>query len=318
MGDVGKGSAVDERGGVLQGLDQVRLDGVLQEGGHGSLGLQVMGGDRLVIPGIGHDHAGQAGLQIGQAGGQAQNCHDLGGHRDVESVLTGHAVGLAAQAADDVAQLTVIHIHRALPGDLAHVDIQRIALLNVVIQHGGQQVVGRADGVEVTGEVEVDLLHGDHLGISTAGRAALHTEHGAQAGLAQAENDLFAQLIEGIGQSHTGGGLTLACRRGVDGGHQHQLGLSRHLSQGVEIQLGLGAAIGLQHVLGNSKLGGHFCDGQHFRFLRDFDIRFHRNTASFIHVRFPFVLCNQWNVPTPGNSVSILARKRRHCQDLAV
>ena len=44
VGDIGKGAAVDEGGSALQGLDQVGLQGVLQQGGHGPGGLQITGG----------------------------------------------------------------------------------------------------------------------------------------------------------------------------------------------------------------------------------------------------------------------------------
>ena len=60
MGDVGKGPAMDQGGGVFQRLHQVGLDGVFQQGGHGPLGLQVGGGDRFVVVGIAHDDPGQA------------------------------------------------------------------------------------------------------------------------------------------------------------------------------------------------------------------------------------------------------------------
>ena len=59
-----------------------------------------------------------------------------------------------------MAELAVVHIDSALPHDLAGVDAEHIALLDVVIEHGGEQVVRRADGVEVAGEVQVDILHG--------------------------------------------------------------------------------------------------------------------------------------------------------------
>ena len=77
-------------------------------------------------------------------------------------------------------------IHR-IPG----IDAQRVALLDVVIQHGGKQVVRRADGVEITGEMQVDILNGHHLRVAAAGRAALYAEHGAQAWLAQRHGNVF-------------------------------------------------------------------------------------------------------------------------------
>src|SRR5699024_3454664 len=145
----GEGTAVDQSGGVLQGLHQVGLDGVLQEGSHGTLGLQIGGGDGLVGVGVAHNHAAQPLLQVGQPGGQAQHSHDLAGHSDVEAVLPRHTLHPATQAVHNVAQLAVVHVHAAAPSDLLHVNAQSVSLLDVVVQHGGQQVVGGTDGVEV-------------------------------------------------------------------------------------------------------------------------------------------------------------------------
>ena len=50
-----------------------------------------------------------------------------------------------------------------------------------------EQVVGAADGVEVAGEVQVDVFHRHHLGIAAAGGAALDAEAGAEGRLAQAD-----------------------------------------------------------------------------------------------------------------------------------
>ena len=65
--------------------------------------------------------------------------------------------------ASDITDLKnrLIHVHAAAPGDPAGVNAQLVALIDMVIQHGGQQVVGSADGVEVAGKVEVDVLHGN-------------------------------------------------------------------------------------------------------------------------------------------------------------
>ena len=92
VGDVGEGTAVDKGRGTLQGLDQVGFEGILQQGGHGPGCLQIASGHGLVVVGIGHDHAAETFLQVGDGGSQTQHCHDLGGHGDVKAVLTGHAV----------------------------------------------------------------------------------------------------------------------------------------------------------------------------------------------------------------------------------
>ncbi len=49
VGDVGKGAAVDQRRSMLQRLNQVGLQSVLQQSGHGALCVQVTGGDGLAF-----------------------------------------------------------------------------------------------------------------------------------------------------------------------------------------------------------------------------------------------------------------------------
>ena len=231
-----------------------------------------MGGDGLAGTAVAHNHLGQAGLHVHQIGGQAQHSHDLRGHHDVEAVLAGHAGGLAAQAAGDMAQLAVVHVHHPLPGDLTGVDVQGVALLDVVVDQGGQQVVGDADGVEVAGEVEVDVLHGDDLGIAAAGRAALHAEHGAQGGLTQTDDGLLADLVQGVGQTHRGGGLALAGGGGADGGYQDQLGLPGQVLQSMDVHLSLIVAVVLQVFGTDADFGGDFFDGKHSGLLGDFNV----------------------------------------------
>ena len=275
VGNIGEGAAVDEGRSILQCLHQVGLDGVLQEGGHGALGLQIGGGDRLVVVGVAHNDAGQPLLQVLQAGGETQHRHDLAGHGDVEPVLPGHALHPAAQTVHDVPELAVVHVHAAPPRDLLHVDAEGVALLNVVIQHGGQQVVGRADGVKIAGKVQVDVLHGHHLRVAAAGGSALDAEHRAEGRLTQAEEHIPVQTAQGVGQTDAGGGLALPRRSGVDGGDEDQLALPGCFPQRGDVDLGLIAAIVFQQALVNARLRGHLTNGEHIRALSDLDVSFH-------------------------------------------
>ena len=275
VGDVGEGTAVDDGGVVLQGLDQVGVDGVLQQGGHGAGCADLAGRHRLAVVSVGADNPGQAGLQIGQAGSQAEDGHHFAGHRDVKAVLPGGAVGLAAQAVHDEPQLTVVHIHAALPGDPAGIDVEGVALLDAVVDHGSQQIVGGADGVDVAGEVEVDVLHRDHLGIAAAGCAALDAKDGAQGRLTEAEHGLFAQGAQGVGQAHAGGGLALAGGGGADGGDQDHLALLGGVLGQMMVDFGLVAAVGDDVGLVQAQLGGDFSDGAQGSFLCNLDVRLH-------------------------------------------
>ena len=272
MRDVREGPAVDEGGVALERLDEVRLNGILEQGRHGALGVDVGNRDGLAIVGVGDDHAAQAVAEVHKVGREAEGGHDLGGHGDVEAVLARHAVGDAAETVYDLPKLTVVHIDNALPHDAARVDAERVALLDMVVEHGRAQVVRRADGVEVAGEVQVDVLHGDDLRVAAARGAALDAEDGAEGRLAQAEHGLLAHGVERVGEADRGGRLALAGRRRIDGRDEHELAAAGLVGKGVDIDLRLGLAVVLEHVLGKAHLGGDLRDGEHLRFLGDFDI----------------------------------------------
>ena len=51
--------------------------------------------------------------------------------------------------------------------------------MEVIVQHGRQQVVRGGNRVEIAGEMQVDLIHGDHLGVAAAGRTAFDSEYWA-------------------------------------------------------------------------------------------------------------------------------------------
>ena len=93
----------------------------------------------------------------------------------------------------------------------------------MVVDHGRQQVVGSADGVEITGKMQVDVLHGDYLGIAAAGSAALYAKDGSEGGLSESHHHMFPDPLKGVCQADRCSGLALACGRGVDGGDENQL-----------------------------------------------------------------------------------------------
>ncbi len=76
--------------------------------------------------------------------------------------------------------------------------------------------------MKIAGEMQVDLVHRDHLRIPTTGRAAFDAEHGPQRGLADADNDLLAEPAHGLGDSHRDGGFAFPCRSRTDARHQDE------------------------------------------------------------------------------------------------
>ena len=171
---------MDEAGIVLERLHEVRLQGILEQHHHRADGLDVCRRHGAPLARIAHDDAGEARFKIGSILREAENRHDFRGDRDVEPGLLRRAIAGAAQARNQVAQAAVIHVHHPAPGDAHRIDARLVAPVDMVVHHRGEQVVCRGDGVEVAGEMQVDLVHRHDLGEAAAGCAALHAEAGAE------------------------------------------------------------------------------------------------------------------------------------------
>ena len=152
MGDIGERPAMHQGRRALQRLHQIGLQGGLQQHRHRAIGLQIGRRHRLALPRLRHHDAPQTGLQIGQIGGEAEHRHHFGGNRDIKPILAHRPIG-AAHAGDDGPQRTVIHVHHPLPGDLARVDTQRVAVMQMVVDQRREQVMRAGDGVEIAGEM---------------------------------------------------------------------------------------------------------------------------------------------------------------------
>lgn len=129
----------------------------------------------------------------------------------------------SAEAGHHIAQCSVVHVDAALPRDTARVNAQLVALVNVVIDDGGERIRCRGNGVEVTGEVQVDILHRHNLGVTAARSAALDAHYRALGGLAEGHDGLLSNLVQGIGQADKHRGFSLAGRCWGDSCHQHEL-----------------------------------------------------------------------------------------------
>ena len=161
--------------------------------------------------------------------------------------------------------------------------MQLVAMINVVIDQRRQQVVGRRDGVEVAGEVQVDLFHRDHLRQATAGRASLDAEAWPERRLTHGDRRFLADLAQGVGQADRRCGLAFARRGRVDRGDEDQFALTPALAGAFDelrVDLRDRLAIGDQRVGGDADALGD--GGDRFRCLRarDFDVGEHRQSSS--------------------------------------
>ena len=54
-----------------------------------------------------------------------------------------------------IAEYPVIHVQASFPYDLARVYAEGISLLDMVIQHGGQQIIRGSDRMKIPGKMKV-------------------------------------------------------------------------------------------------------------------------------------------------------------------
>jgi len=245
--DVGERPAMHQHRRALDGLHQVRVHRVAQQREQGVGDVQRAQVDRLAVVGAADQDAVEALAQVVEVVGQAQDGHDFRGGRDVEAALARNALVAAAEAQHDMPQAAVVHVHDPAPGDHARVDAEVVAPVDVVVDRRGDEVVGRRDGVEVAGEMQVDAVGGFDPRAPAAGRAALDAEAGAERRLAQGDADRVAETAEGLAEADRRGRLALAGagRRGRR--DQHQPGgafAPTRAGEGVDAHLGDPVAVG--------------------------------------------------------------------------
>src|SRR5207248_406913 len=158
----------------------------------------------------------------------------------------------------------VADVEHPPPGDAVQVDGEVTkAVVDVVVDHRGQQVVGCRHGVEIAGEVEVQPLHGHDLAVSATRRAALDPEGRAHRGLADGDGRALADLAQRVAQADSGRGLAFAQRRGGDGGDDHVLGpgpVTQLVDRG-QLDLRDVVPVGLEQVRADAHLGGDVLHG---------------------------------------------------------
>ena len=124
--------------------------------------------------------------------------------------------------------------------------------------------------------MEVDVLHGHHLRVAAARRAALDAEHRAEGRLAQGDDAVFADAPQGVGEADGGGGLALARRRRGDGGDEHEFAVRLGRIQQGKVDLGLVIAVLFQVFFRHARAFGDLADVQHFGLLGDLDVAEHK------------------------------------------
>ena len=130
--------------------------------------------------------------------------------------------------------------------------------------------------MEVAREVQIDLLHRQHLGIAASGSTALDAEAWTERGLTQGDDSLLPDFVQSQGQADADGGLADARLCRADGRHEDEAALAhlvlvdepyRHLCHI--------ASVGLYVLGGYAQPGGNLVDVLQLALSRNLYVCFH-------------------------------------------
>ena len=90
----------------------------------------------------------------------------------------------------------------------------------MVFQQSRDHIVGGRYGVEITGKMQVDVFHGDHLCMTSARCSAFHPEARAEGRLPEGNDGFFPDMVQTHGQpdgyrglAHSGPGWGYGCNQ---------------------------------------------------------------------------------------------------------
>ena len=170
-------------------------------------------------------------------------------------------------------------------------------LVDIVVEQGADRVVSRGHRMEIAGEVEVDLLHRQHLGIAATSSTALDAEARTQRGFAKGYCRLLANLVKTQRQTDAHRGLTNTCFRRTDGRHQDQTALlDLLLIDECHRHLGHITSVGFNLLRGNSQLCCDVANGLQFAFPCNLYVSLHNDViCSFRRQRYELFAKKQEN-----------------------
>ena len=129
--------------------------------------------------------------------------------------------------------------------------------MEVIIQERGGEIMRRANRVDVTGEVQVELFHRDDLAVAAASGATLDAEDRAETRLADRHRCLLSNHVEPLRKADCCGGLPFAERRWRNRRHHYVLATRAeplHALDRLNGDLRLGSTVRLHLIRSETKI----------------------------------------------------------------
>ena len=172
------------------------MDSIFQQHSDGSCHSQIFHSKRLVVIREAQQDIFNTATQITHIFGKAKNCHNLRSRSNIETGLLGNPVRFRSEADNDAAQRTVVHVKHSPPKNFFQSETFCLVLIEIIIEQGGNHVMGRSDGMKISGKMEVNFVHRKHLCISPTGCSSLHSETWTERRLAKSDNRILSNFIQ--------------------------------------------------------------------------------------------------------------------------
>ena len=102
----------------------------------------------------------------------------------------------------------------------------------MVFHHRRQEIMGGADGMDVSGKVEVDIIHRENLRVTGTARPTLDPKDRPDGGFPKRQDHPFSLTPHRFGQPNGGGGFSLSGLGRGHGGDQDQLAVGTAFDSG--------------------------------------------------------------------------------------
>ena len=176
MCDVGEWSAMDDSRSVFSGLNEVGLEGILEQCDDASGDAQFLQCEFRTVHPVAEQDVVDSPSEVLDVGGEAEDGHDFRGWGDVESRFADDAVGCRTESGDDVPEISVVDVHHPFPEHLFERRNGFLMLVEIIVHQGCDHVVRCGHSMEVAGEMQVDLVHRQHLRIAASACAPFHSK----------------------------------------------------------------------------------------------------------------------------------------------
>ena len=265
-----------ECGSTFGCLYEVCLESGLEQYENSSCYAHVLDHERLVVESVAEKNVVYPSSHVFHIGRKTEDRHKLGCGCDIKTRLGCETVCTWSETCDYTSERTVVYVKHPLPEHFLERKSFSLVVVDIVVQKSGNHIVCRSHGMHVTGEMEVDLLHRHHLGVSAACSSTLHSEAWAEGWLAEGNNRILADLVKPESKTYGYGGLADTGLCGGDRCDKNQFALGYlflvnkrtwHLRHIVSV-LGY-------FLFRNSDTFGNFCDSAHFNASCNFDVRLH-------------------------------------------